>query len=133
MHEKSTPAQVAAVRAVVHEFDSGAEVTASYSTKAIDPVSVFLIFLAAPFAAGFAGKAGSDAWDSLRELVHRVREAADEDAQVVLEDSDGVQVILGATDPAARLVQLPHDVLGAAGEYRELYWDSDEGCWKSPS
>ena len=133
IHEKSTPAQVAAVRSVVREFDNEAEVSATYSTKAIDPVSIFLISLAAPFAAGFAGKAGADAWDSLRELVQRLRAAAEDEAQVVLEDSDGVQVILGATETPARLLQLPEDVRGAAGEYRELYWDSDDGCWKSPS
>lgn len=133
IHEKSTPAQVAAIRSVVREFDSEAEVSATYSTKAIDPVSIFLIFLAAPFAAGFACKAGADAWDSLRELVQGLRAAAQDDAQVVLEDSEGVQVILGRAEPPARLMQLPDDVRGAAGEYRELYWDSDEECWKSPS
>lgn len=131
MHEQTPPEKVRAVRTAALDFDSEADVSASYGTKAVDPVSVLLLFLVAPFVAGFAGKAGSDAWDELRNLVSRLREAHGGDTQVVIEDSEGVQVILSESDSEELLLELPDDVADAAGEYRELYYDAGDGVWKS--
>lgn len=52
--------------------------------------------------------------------------------QLVLEDDEGLKLILGPATPAEALLALPDDVREAAGEARELYWDEAEGCWKTP-
>ena len=54
------------------------------------------------------------------------------ESQIVLEDDEGLQIILGPSMPADALLNLPEDVREAAGEVGQLYWDEDEGRWKAP-
>ena len=54
------------------------------------------------------------------------------ESQIVLEDDEGLQIILGPSTPADALLNLPEDVREAAGEAGQLYWDEDEGRWKAP-
>ena len=108
------------------------EVSANYVTMAVDPVLVILIFIGAQFGTGFLGKVGEDAWDALKGLVRQLRDELEKKSQILVEDDEGLQLILGPDSPAEALTSLPEDVRQAAGESGQLNWDEADGRWKSP-
>jgi hypothetical protein len=75
----------------------------------------------------FANAAGEDAYEALKRFVVRLRADVKIGSQIVLDDDEGMQIILGPSTPADALLNLPEDVLEAAGEANQLYWDEDEG------
>jgi hypothetical protein len=132
MHEAFPPPDVEAARRAALNYDESAEVIATYATKAVEPVLVLLLFIGAQFGSGFFGKAGEDAWDALRGLVGRLRTDLQTQSQMVIEDDEGLQLILGPATPAEALADLPADIREAAGELGMLIWDEEAGAWKSP-
>lgn len=131
MHEAFPPSDVEAARRAALEHDESAEVSATYATKAVEPFLVLLLFIGAQFGSGFFGKAGEDAWDALKGLVGRLRTDLQTKSQMVIEDDDGLQSILGPATPAEALAELPRDIREAAGESGVLLWDEEAGSWKS--
>jgi hypothetical protein len=65
-------------------------------------------------------------------LVGRLRDELEQKSQIIVEDDEGLQLILGPDSPAEALTSLPEDVRQAAGESGLLIWDEAEGRWKSP-
>lgn len=130
MHEAFPLEDVEAVRRLAHDFDESATVSATYSTKAVDPVLIIFV-IGGLVGQGFFTRAGEDAYEALKRLVLRLRDDVRAESQLVLEDDEGLQLILGPTTPAEALLTLPDDVREAAGETRALYWDEDEGGWKA--
>lgn len=116
MHEAFPPSDVEAVRRAALEYDESAEVSATYATKAVEAVLVLLLFIGAQFGSGFFGKAGEDAWDALKGFVERLRTDLKTKSQMVIEDDQGLQLILGPATPAEALADLPGDIREAAGE-----------------
>jgi hypothetical protein len=87
----------------------------------------------------FANAAGEVAYEALECFVVRLRVDVKTWSQIVLEDDEGLQIILGPSAPADALLNPPDallnppdDVREAAGEAGQLYWDQDEGRWKEP-
>lgn len=132
MHEAFPQEDVAAARRIAADFDQSAEVDASYGTKSVDPVLAVFLLLGGQFASGFLGKAGEDAWDTLKTLVSRLRAESTRQSQLVIEDDEGLELILGPDTPDDALLRLPDDVRQAAGEAGQLCWDSTEHGWKAP-
>ena len=87
MHEAFQPEDVDAVRALAGEYDENAEVSATYSTKAVDPVLIIMV-IGGFVGQGFLTRAGEDAYESLKRFVVRLRAAVRSEAQVVLEDDE---------------------------------------------
>lgn len=132
MHESFSAEDVAAVRQLARQYDESAEVSASYVTKSVDPVTIILVTGTLVFN-GFFSRAGEDAYDGLKSFVSRLRASTKDESQVLLEDDDsGLRVILGLSTPADALLELPEDIREAAGEAGELYWDEETGEWKPP-
>lgn len=132
MHEAFPQGDVDAVRGLAREYDAEAEVSASYVTKAVDPVLIILVFIGGSFAQGFFTRAGEDAYESLRRLIVRLREAVTAESQILIEDDGALQLMLSPSTPADALLDLPADVRAAAGEAGSLYWDEQEGRWEAP-
>lgn len=132
MHEAFPPEDVEAVRDFARNWDEGAEVTASYGTKSATAVLIVLAFVGGAFGRGFFEEAGADSYHGLKKFVEGLRAKMRAESQLVLEDDEGLQLILGPATPAEALLELPEDVREAAGESGELYWDDDEQSWKSP-
>jgi hypothetical protein len=65
-------------------------------------------------------------------LVGRLRDELEQKSQIIVEDDEGLQLILGPDSPAEALTSLPEDVRQAAGESGLLILDEAEGRWKSP-
>lgn len=132
MHEAFPPEDVEAVRDFARGWDEDAEVTANYATKSATAVFIVLAFVGGAFGRGFLEEAGTDSYRGLKDFVGGLRAKMRAETQLVLENDEGLQLILGPATPAKALLELPEDVREAAGESGELYWDVDEHCWKSP-
>src|SRR3954469_5971151 len=91
MHEAFSDEDVLAVRRIAEEYDRSAEVSASYGTKAVDPVLVIMV-IGGLFAQGFIRRAGENAYDGLRDFVKRLRSDVEEPSQIILEDDQGLRV-----------------------------------------
>jgi hypothetical protein len=130
MHEAFPPDDVEAARRIARDFDEFAEVSANYSTRAVEPVLVVLLFIGAQFGSGFFGKAGEDAWDALKDLVLRLRAELRSASPIVVEDDTGLQLVIGS-EAGADLAPLPEDPQAAAGESGQLHWDNSNG-WAPP-
>jgi hypothetical protein len=131
MHEAFPREDIEAVRRLAHDYDESAKVSATYTTKAVDPVLIIMV-IGGLVGQGFFTRAGEDAYEALKRFVLRLRAEVKAESQLVLEDDEGLRLILGPATPAEALLALPDDVREAAGEARELYWDEDEGRWKAP-
>ena len=132
MHEAFPPDDVDAVREYARGWDAEAKVSATYATKSGSAVLIVLAFIGGGFGRGFFEEAGADSYRGLKNFVSGLRSKMRAESQVVLEDDEGLQLILGPATPAEALLELPEDVREAAGESGELYWDDDEQCWKTP-
>jgi len=132
MHRAFADDDVNAARAAALEYDSSAEVSASYETKALDPVLAIMLFVGGVYFNGFLGAVAADHYDKLKALVQRLREDLRSRSQIVIEDDAGLQLVLSAMTPAEALDHLPLNVREAAGESGQLYWDDQDGTWKAP-
>lgn len=132
MHTAFPDDDVKAARAAALEYDPSAEVSASYETKALDPVLSIMLFVGGAYFTGLVGAVAADHYGKLKVLVRRLREDVRSRSQIVVEDDAGLQLVLGAMSPAEALDHLPLDVREAAGESGQLYWDDQYGIWKAP-
>src|SRR4051812_10103663 len=85
MHEAFAPEDVEAVRRLARSYDESAQVTANYSTKAVDPVLIIMV-IGGLVGQGFLTRVGEDAYESLKRFVLRLRAEVKAESQLVLED-----------------------------------------------
>ena len=132
MHEAFPEDEVEAVREYAREWDRDADVTASMVTKSTTVVLIVVVFVGSQFATGFLNEAGADAYKGLKSFIKGLRARMKEESQIVLEDDEGWEIVLGPDTPNEALEHLPGDVRSAAGESQQIFWDQEQSKWTTP-
>lgn len=133
LEETAEPSEVEAVKAVVRDFNLSWNVSASYATKTIDPVSATIIITGAAsmFFAGMLGEAGKDAWRRLKRFVRELRGARPGKSTQLVAILNNKWIVFPENDPEdafRRLCEI--NVTEVANESDTLVWDEGIQDWR---
>jgi hypothetical protein len=71
----ASPSEIAALESALADLGYEADVEPIVPPQGLGPWLVVIAFPAAQFVAGFAGKAGEDAWEAFKKFFERVRDS----------------------------------------------------------
>jgi len=130
--ERDALAEVSSLEQVFAAFGVPAEIQADLEKRSVGAVP-WVIYITAPvqaFLLRLATNAADDAWKALRDFVHRVseerRRARQSHGSIVLQDINGLTLVLSDTIPDEALRELVEKRLAEAAD-GYFVWDARPG------